>query len=49
MKRQEKAPVEDVSMKEEFKQQFNKKKQTQQSAKERRQFLRELKEERDWK
>jgi hypothetical protein len=38
----------EVSLKDEFKNKFKEKKQTQQQAHERRQRLRELKEDRDW-
>ena len=38
----------EVSLKDEFKNKFKTKKQTQQQASERRAFLRELREERDW-
>jgi hypothetical protein len=37
-----------VQLKDEFKQQFTKKKTTQQEARERRKEIRELKENRDW-
>ena len=39
---------EDLSLKDEFKNQFKRKKETQQSAHERRQRIRELQEDRDW-
>ena len=38
----------EVSLKDEFKNKFKTKKQTQQQASERRQMLREIREERDW-
>lgn len=38
----------EVSLKDEFKNKFKEKKQTQKQASERRQMLRELREERDW-
>jgi len=38
----------EVSLKDEFKNKFKEKKQTQRQASDRRNFLRELREERDW-
>jgi hypothetical protein len=40
--------VEDINPKSDYRDQFKRKKETQKSAKERRQFIRELKEDRDW-
>jgi hypothetical protein len=37
-----------IRTKEEFQEQYNKKKLTQKQAKQRREFIRELKEDRDW-
>jgi hypothetical protein len=38
----------ELEFKDEFRDQYRKKKQTQRAASERRKFIRELKEERDW-
>jgi hypothetical protein len=47
MKNKKPEPLKEyISLKEDFKNQFQKKKSTQQEAKERRKFIRELKEER---
>jgi hypothetical protein len=49
MKNKKPEPLKEyISLKEDFKNQFQKKKSTQQEAKERRKFIRELKEERDY-
>ena len=37
-----------IHIKEEFKEQYNRKKHTQREAKKRREFIREMKENRDW-
>jgi hypothetical protein len=46
--RQEKQYDEELSLKDDFKNKFKQKKQTQEQAHERRQRIRELKENRDW-